>query len=64
MATLTIIAIALLPGYLCSALWIGHWPEVSESLGTADALVVGASGCRVQLGFRVGSVGFWVGRVY
>lgn len=27
-------------GYLCSALWIGQWPEVSEKLGTADALVV------------------------
>ncbi|CAE7245513.1 ABCC2, partial [Symbiodinium pilosum] len=36
-------------GYLCSALWIGHWPEVSESLGTADALVEKFSSQKLQV---------------
>ncbi|CAE7257132.1 abcC12 [Symbiodinium natans] len=27
-------------GYLLSALWIGHWPELSEQMGTTDALLV------------------------
>ena len=27
-------------GYLASALWLGHWPEVQAKMGTGDALAI------------------------